>query len=64
MAENFTSHHFQPQPESKSEKEITFNMKQTLSPSTATIRCLLNYSKALVTVPNKLAENYSFILLN
>jgi hypothetical protein len=64
MAENFTSHQFQSQPESNSEKELTFKMKQTLSPSSATIRSLLNYSKALVSVPNKLTENYSFILLN
>lgn len=64
MAQNFTPQRFQPQPESNSEKELTFKMKNTLSPSSATIRNLLNYSKALVTIPVSFTENYSLILLN
>ena len=64
MAENFTPPHFQQQPESNSERELTFKMKQTSSPSAATILNLLNYSKALVSVPNKISGKYSLILLN
>lgn len=64
MAENFTPPHFQQQPESNSERELTFNMKRTLSPSTSTVLNLLNYSKALVSVPNKISGKYSLLLLN
>jgi hypothetical protein len=34
------------------------------SPSEATIRNILNYSKALAAVPNSLTGNFSLILLN
>lgn len=34
------------------------------SPSEATVRNILNYSKALSAVPNSLTGNFSLILLN
>ncbi len=34
------------------------------SPGEVAIRNILNYSKALIAVPNSLTDNFSFILLN
>lgn len=64
MAQNFTPKHFQQHPKASSESELSLKMKQNLSPSSATIRNLLNYSKALVIVPDSISTKYSFILLN
>lgn len=67
MAKNFTLHHsFQVpflQPAGHNLKNIRTSPVNA-SPSESVIRNLLNYSKALAVIPERISGNYSLILLN
>ncbi|HPG32751.1 MAG: hypothetical protein H6541_12875 [Lentimicrobiaceae bacterium] len=66
MAKNFT----QKDSMQIQTKSTGYNLKKirtspvNVSPSEATIRNLLNYSKALSAIPDRLTGNFTLILLN
>lgn len=67
MAKNFTlNHSFQVsfmQPAGHNLRSIRTSPVNA-SPSESVIRNLLNYSKALAVIPERISGNYSLILLN